>query len=250
MKKISGYLLLAMVLSIFLSAYTDAGSETQEPRLITVTGDAAVKVVPDEVAMTLGVETWHRELSVAKKRNDQHVSRVIAVAKRYGIQSKHIQTDFISIDPHYSDDYWRDELEGYFIRKTVVITLKDISKFDDLLTDVIEEGVNYIHGIDFRTTELRKYRDQARALAINAAQEKATALAQELGQEVGVPQMIREDQTGWWSWYGAGWWGYRYGSMSQNVVQNAGGDFSGFEGSIAPGQISVTARVTVTFVLD
>ncbi len=46
-----------------------------------------------------------------------------------------------------------------------MVTLKDITQFDDLLTELVAANVNYIHGIQFRTTELRQYRDQARALA-------------------------------------------------------------------------------------
>ncbi|MCK5634348.1 MAG: SIMPL domain-containing protein, partial [Anaerolineales bacterium] len=118
-----------------------------------------------------------------------------------------------------------------------------------LLTAVTEAGATNVHGIDFRTSELRKYRDQARALAVQAASEKAEAMAGELSISVGTPKSINEDHVGWWSWYGYGWWGSRYAGMSQNVVQNASGPSSDFEGAFAPGQISVNARVTVTFEL-
>jgi hypothetical protein len=129
------------------------------------------------------------------------------------------------------------------------MTLRDLSRFEDLLSQALTAGVNYVQGIEFRTTELRKHRDEARALAIQAAREKATALAGELGQDVGEPQTIQEDQSGWWSGYSA-WWGSRWGgTMSQNVIQEMGG--TGWTGgsSVAPGQIDVTARVTVSFEL-
>ena len=102
-----------------------------------------------------------------------------------------------------------------------MITLKDISAFDAVLSDALEAGATYVHGIQFRTTELRKHRDEARALAIRAAHEKAVALAQELGQEVGQPHDIREDQSQWWSSYNT-WWGGRASTMTQNVIQEGG----------------------------
>ncbi|HSM15517.1 MAG TPA: SIMPL domain-containing protein, partial [Gemmatimonadales bacterium] len=109
---------------------------------------------------------------------------------------------------------------------------------------------NYVHGIQFRTTELRTHRDTARAMALRAAQEKARLMARELDREVGKPVLIREDHSGWWSWYG-GWWGSRGGqAMAQNVTQNAPPTGGALEGTTAPGQISVTARVTVTFDLE
>lgn len=226
------------------------GEHQPEPRTVTVTGDAEVRVVPDEVILTLGVENWSKDLDAAKRRNDEIVQGVLAVARRYDIDAKHVQTDHVSIEPRYEDSYEQKEFIGYFVRKTVVVTLRDISKFEDLLSSVLEAEANYVHGVQFRTTELRKHRDEARALAIKAAREKAVALAGELGQEVGQPLTIREEQAGWWSWYNA-WWGSRWGGMvSQNVVQNAGpGAYEG-DGSLAPGQISVNARVTVEFELQ
>jgi uncharacterized protein len=217
-------------------------------RLITTTGDAEVRVVPDEVVLTLGVETSDLVLDVAKKQNDDIVKKVFALAQGRGVEPKYIQTDYISIEPRYQDNYEKRDFLGFFVRKSIVITLKDISKFEDLLSSALGAGVNYVQGIDFRTTELRKHRDEARALAIKAASEKANALAKELGQQVGSPQTIREDQNEWWSSYSS-WWG-RWATGAQNVVQNAGGSAApGPDETLAPGQITVNAKVTVSFEL-
>jgi uncharacterized protein YggE len=244
--------LAALALIFSLSAWTGNQLPSDEPGVITVTGEAEVRVVPDEVILTLGVETWDEDLIRAKSQNDERVKEVLAIAQTYGVESRYIQTDHISIEPRYEDNYEKDDLIGYFVRKTVVITLKDISQFDNLLTGVLDADVNYVHDIQFRTTELRKYRDEARALAIKAAQEKATALAGALDQNLGKPRAIQEEQVGWWSWYNS-WWGARWGnnSMSQNVIQEAGGSsLTSDDGSIVPGQIAVKARINVSFELE
>jgi len=247
MKQTQG-LILAVVCAVFLvGAIGLPTPAASNPGSITVSGEAVVKVVPDEVLITLGVETFHRELSVAKRRNDINIEEVIKITKRYAVDAKDIQTDYISIEPSYEDSYPYTNLSGYFVRRTIVVTLRKIDVFEDLLTAVTEAGATNVHGIDFRTSELRKYRDQARSLAVQAASEKAEAMAGELSISVGNPMSIHEDQVGWWSWYGYGWWGSRYSGMSQNVVQNASGPSADFDGAFAPGQISVNARVTVTF---
>lgn len=239
------------ILSLFLFAWGCAHSGIgSEPRLITTTGDAEVRVVPDEVILTLGVETSDKDLKVAKDLNDQRVKKVLAVASDFGIDPKHVQTDHVSIEPRYRDHYERRDFLGYFVRKSIVITLKDISQFEDLLTKALEAEVNYVHGIQFRTTELRKHRDEARALAIRAAREKAVALGKELEQSIGAPHSIHENASGWWSGYNA-WWGGRWRApMAQNVSQDAGGGMSSEGGSLAVGQITVNARVTVSFFLE
>jgi len=227
-----------------------------KPRLISVSGDAEVRVVPDEVVFTLGVETSNKSLEKAKAENDQRIKSIIKTAKKIGIEEKHIQTDYLSLQPSYDDrskfssSGGDSEIEGYFVRKTLVISLRDLTTFENLSSAVLEAGANYVHGVEFRTTELRKHRDQARALAIKAAKEKATALAKELGQTIGEPYSIQENRTWWGSGYNR-WWGGGWGrSMSQNVVQNTqGGPAGDSDTGVALGQIKVNATVSVSFEL-
>jgi uncharacterized protein YggE len=218
------------------------------PPTVSVSGSAAIEVIPDEVTLILGVETWHPELSVAKRRNSSSVEAVIQVIKSSGVRPEKIQTDHIDIVPTYQEYSYPKQVEGYFVRRTVVAKLHDLSKFDDLLSRVIEEGANYVHGIEFATTELRRYRDEARALAMQAAREKAEALSSEAGCKLGQPVSVREDYANWWSGYSRGWWGAGWGSGAyQNVIQNAGVPALAAEGGFAPGQIQITAQVSATF---
>jgi uncharacterized protein YggE len=216
---------------------------------ITASGDADVNVVPDEVVLMLGVETWDKDLAIAKNQNDARVKKVLALTQTFQIESKHVQTDQISVEPRYTDGYTQCDLIGFFVRKSIVVTLKDLTKFEDLLTGVLGAGATHVYNVQYRMTELRRYRDQARALAIRAAQEKAKAMAGELGQKAGKAITIREEYSNWWSSYSWRWGGAQ--SMSQNVTQNVGGSGASLDNSaIALGQITVNARVTVTFELD
>lgn len=238
-----------LLLVPLLIACAGCGLNDEEERLITVSGDAEVRVPPDEVILTFGIETWDKDLSTAKKENDRRTRKVIALAKKFSIEPKHVQTDHISIDPTYDSYYDHSSIRGYTVRKTVVFVLRDIDAFEDLLSSALQSGANYVHGIEFRTTEIRKHRDAARALAIKAAHEKATDLAGELGQAIGDPQAIDEEYANWWYWYNS-WWGSRYGgAMTQNVIQNVEGEYAETDGSIALGQIKINARVRVSFAL-
>jgi len=227
-----------------------AESVPQEPGLVTVTGDAEVRVIPDQVVLTLGVETKDLDLEVAKDQNDAIVKRVRAPADEYGIEPRHVQTDYLNIEPRYEDHYSerKSEFIGYFIYRTIVITLDEIDQFEDLLSDVLDTGATHVHGIQFLTTELRRHKDKARALAINAARDKAEAMAGELGLGIGEPKEIRENQSTWYSAYGS-WWGYRPTGLAQNVIQQVGTSDYDADSALAPGQISVRAQVSVAFYL-
>lgn len=243
MKKI-----LAMVSLLALLAHAPLWAhESAAPRTITVSGEAEVKVPPDEVVLTLGVESRHKDLREVKRLNDARMKDILAAVQAAGVASKDIRTDYLNLQPNYDHPAGRPAFIDYTQRTTVVVTLRDVAKFDTLVTAVLQAGVEYIHGIDFRTSELRKYRDEARVLAMKAAREKAVALADVLGQKVGKPRSIQEGQGGWFSSYG-GWWGRGYQGMAQNVVQSAPG--GGQEGPVAPGTVSVRANVSITFEIE
>jgi uncharacterized protein YggE len=231
MQKALRSVVFALVLIMIFTAPLWA-LEKSTPRLITVIGEAEVQVAPNQAILTLGVETWDRNLGIAKRENDERVKRVLDLAKKYGVAPGHVRVDRISIEPRYNDG---EDFIGYRVRKTIVLTVQNLSKFDDLLNSVLEAGANYVDGVQFRTTKLREYRDQARALALKAAKVKAKSMAKELGQKVGRPYTIVEEQ-------------YEKG-MPPNVIQGAGDSSGGADKSIALGQISVNARVRVSFEL-
>jgi|SRR3974390_151616 len=220
---------------------------------ISITGDADVKVVPDRVTVTLGVETRTKDLPSATSQTDAAVERVIAVAHHLGVDPSDLQTDFIHVGLSYNSNS-PTVIDFYTATKAIQVVLKDTSKFEPLLKESLKAGANYIYGVEFSTSELRKYRDQARALAVKAAIEKAQDLAKAGGFTVSPkPLSVTSYSYGGGSSYGlcCGWspyYGYQSSQMSQNVVQNvASGGGSSSPGSVALGKINVTAAVTMTF---
>jgi uncharacterized protein YggE len=216
---------------------------------VSVSGEAEIRVVPDEVVLSLGVESFDPVLKTAKAANDERIKRTIAAARNQGVPAENIQTDYIGIEPRYRDGNIALELQGYVVRRTVIVRLRDVSRFENLLTDALDAGVTHVHGIEFRTTELRKHRDEARTLALRAAKEKAALLASELGRRPGAVQTIGEASYGYFSSYGS-YWGSRYGMQAQNAVQSFGGAAVASDSALAPGQISIRVSVSATFALD
>lgn len=239
------------VLSLVLFPLGVAAQDAQQRATIDVQGSADVKVVPDQVFIVFGVETSDPTLTVAKSRNDEGTRKLLALTRELKIDPKYVQTDFISIEPweHELRDENRTMRVEYRVRKNIAVTLSDTGKFEELLSRALEGGVNHVHGVQFRTTELRKHRDHARELAIQAAKEKAALLAGKLGRQVGPAIRISEYSGGWYSPYS--WWGGQgYGSNAMSQVSSQAGEASASEGTIAFGQITVTASVSVSFALQ
>src|SRR5262245_19865426 len=235
---------IALFMLVAFPAITSAQNNI-EPPLITVTGQAEVCVPPDEVLFTLAVENVDRDMVVAGKKTDDSVKQILAIARKHNVKPEDVQTSQISIQPKYNTDdlpYESRErvkrvLIGYEVSKTVAIRLREIARFDELLADVLKAGITRLSNLEFRDSQIRKHRDEARRMAIRAAQEKAKLLAGEIGQSIGPAYSISENTTD----------SSRASGTLQNYVSTQTGETSDTESAIATGSISITVQVTVRF---
>ena len=72
---------ITLVLAL-LSAAMPAAAQSTIQRTITVTGQAEIKVAPDEVLLSIGVETDNLDIARARADNDARVKAVVAAATR------------------------------------------------------------------------------------------------------------------------------------------------------------------------
>ena len=219
-------------------------------RSVHVSGTAVVNVTPDRVLIQLGVQSNGFTPQLAEAANSGTIFRVIQAIKKEKVEEKDIVTDRYVIDPIY-EDYDDLHIKGYRIYNMVAVTLRDINKANDVIIAALGAGANQVVNVEFYLSDLRKYRDQARELAMVAAGEKAQDLAQAAGAEAGCVLSISENT---WSYFSGGWWGRNNNLWTQNTVQNipsgtGSGDSSEF-GPVNLGQISVRAEVSASYSLE
>jgi len=223
--------------------------------LVSTTGSAEIRVVPDLADLLFQVEARNASLTKARIEQADRTSKVLTALRRAGIKETELQTSQVEIVPHYDNREGepfapadgRRPVESvtarfYSVSQYVSCTLHDVNKIPNVTADAVAAGVTGIQGASLRTSELRKYREQARAQAIRAAKEKAVALTGELGAKVGRPFTITENS-------------YDGGTQFFNsaVYQRSAAAPSSSEGSqstFAPGTISVSANVNVSFNLE
>ncbi len=220
-------------------------------RSILVSGAAVVNVVPDRALIQLGVQSNSTSVRAVERANSNAIQAVMNAVRALGVESKDITTDWYVVQPVY-ENYEDMAIEGYRINNMIAITLRDVSKTSQVISAALQAGANQVINVDFYTSDLRKYRDQARELAMTAAREKAQALASAAGAGTGCVLSINENS---WSSYN-GWWGL-YGrstgqnQWAQNVIQNvapaAGVSSTAGDEPISLGQISIRAEITASF---
>lgn len=234
----------AVAALLLLSGAAAAPAEDNPaPRLVTVAGEAEVSVSPDEVVFDVTVQTFGKVLKTAKTQTDEQLKGLVAVVRRSGVAEADMQTEYVRVTPQFRGNDASRAFLGYWVRKDLVITLRDMSRAEGLLSEMLDFGVWRVNGVTFRTSELRRHRDAARALAMKAAQEKAAALAGAVGQKIGRAYSIEEEVPP-----------ARDLSMANatansfSTVETASD--SSWEGTLAPGKIKISAKVTVKFVLE
>jgi hypothetical protein len=224
------------------AAASAPAQDRREPNLVTVAGEAEVSVSPDEVVFDVTVQSFSKELKLAKTQTDERLKGLLALARRNGVAEPDTQTDYIKVEPQFRGNDSSRTFLGYWVRKDLVLTLRDVARAEALLSEMLDFGVWRGNSVTFQTSELRRHRDAARALAMKAAQEKAAALANAVGQKIGRAYSIEEEVP-------------TRASAMQNASSNSFSTVetaadSSWEGTLAPGKIKINARVTVKFVLE
>lgn len=217
-------------------------------RTVQVTGAATINVVPDRAFIRLGVQSNGSTVDAVENINSAAIQKVIKALTGQGVEPGDISTDIYIVEPVY-ESFDSLYIKGYRINNEVAVTLRDVKKTSAVISTALKAGANQVNNVEFYTSELRKYRDQARELAVSAAREKAQALASTAGAEAGCVLSISENS---WSYYNGWWYGRNQNLWTQNTIQNAAPATDSSTVSDEPislGKISVKAEISATYSL-
>jgi uncharacterized protein YggE len=221
-------------------------------RTIQTSGSAVIRVQPDKVTIRLGVETFGVTPRESQASNARLIEAVIKAVRSKEVPAQDIATDFFAVYPQHEYSNSVRKVVGYWAHNTIVVTVRQVNKLSAVLTSALEAGATNVDDVTFSTSRLRELRDQARAMAVKAALEKAHGMATAAGATLGDTQHIA-DQSQWqyYGWY----WNSRMSTaanlanFSQNVVQTAPGGQEApppEDGEFSLGQIAVQAQVKLT----
>lgn len=227
--------------------------ESTTPRLISTTGSAELRVVPDLADLHFNVEVRNPDLILAQQQQAQRAKKVLVALRAAGVTEAELQSSQSQITADYTNGSYQEtgKVRFYQVSQSVSCTLHDVKKVPDVTAAAVVAGATGVQEASLRTSQLRKFRDEARVKAIHAAKEKATALATELGAKVGKSYTITEgtgDLSGVPAWSGITRNTNYYYNGQQTERSAVGSDDT--TPTFAPGTISISARVSVSFVLE
>ena len=129
---------LIFLLSSFLFASLTYANENNSG--IEVAGTAKLHVTPDIARFSFSIHYRGTVLSDVKQKVDKHTSGLIKRAKKLAIKQNDINSSTITIYPQYN--HKTQSLIGYDVSRTVKITLKDLSKYSELVNSAIALHLN------------------------------------------------------------------------------------------------------------
>jgi uncharacterized protein len=228
MKKVA----LILIVTIITMAQ---GQETKHIPLVNVSGEGKIKVNPDELVVTVSLETKGAEAAIVKKGNDEKIDAVLKYIKKMGILKENYQTQNVSLYPNY--DY-ENKKHNYVANQTIQIFVKDLSKYEELMDGLVKTGINRIDSVEFKTSKLKQLQVEARKLAVLDAKNKAQDYVAALGQKIGKAFTISDQSQ-------MDYPQHKYAAMSDVQMDQALP-----RETLAIGQIEVISSVTISFVLD
>src|SRR5579859_7840201 len=175
------------------AALTAATAPASGGARITVTGTGNVSGVPNQLALSMGVQTSAGSVAAALRQANSAVRAVTSALSRTGVSASDIQTSGLSIYPNYSGG--SGVPHGYQVSEQLTVTLRRLSTAGSQISAAARAGGNatVVDGVSLNLSDTSTLLATARARAVADAKAKATAYARALGRPLG--QVISMSET-------------------------------------------------------
>ncbi len=213
--------------------------EVDYTNTVTVAAGAKVEIEADIATLTIGVRGAGQEATVATRRVASKTQSVLEALRRVGVTEEELSTGGVRLSRV-------TDRKGNFVRYVATASIKvKTERLDDLgriIDAAVAGGATSLRGLDYDVKDRSAAVDQALRDAMAFARDKATALAEADGRQVGEAIVISEFDS-------------RPPRSASVEVQGAVLEGSSRDGGAAafiplvPPTLSAQARITVTFEL-
>jgi uncharacterized protein YggE len=217
--------------------------------IVSTSGTATVKVTPDKVSVTVGVETRGDTAQEAAAANAELMEKVLAALKELGIAEDQISTNWYSVWPVYE---WKSppcieifpqppecapksEIVGYSASNSVTVTVDADEDVGKVIDTAVGAGATNVNGAYFfvSTERQEEIRQDLIADAIANARSRADKAAAAVEMEVTGVKSINLNDVYFPIFY-------------RDLAQSAEGGST----PILPGQQEISQSVQVTFLMS
>lgn len=238
--------MLKNILALFLLISTaPAFAETVVQPSISVVGFAESKISPDKASINVEAYSENKDLNTAKKEQDEKVKKLVALAKKQGIDEDQITTRYANVQPLY--DYLpntnKPKFRAYSLSNQIEIEVLDITKVGPLMDALVAANFDRIQGVQFGLKNRRAAEDALLKQALGNARAKAGGMVEALDAKLGKPITISESG----SYNPPPILMAKAQRMEMAVAADAGGSMQSYSPT---GLIEIQQTVNVTFAME
>jgi hypothetical protein len=181
-----GSIYLALLSWNAAKAHDYIGISPIEPHSISIMGEGKVVGVPDIANLQLGYSIEKTTVAAAQKDNTDKMNAMIDKLKKdFKIDAKDIQTADYNIAPQYDYNNGKQTLRGYQVSQNLNIKVRQMDQVSNIIQAAGSSGLNQVGNLSFTIDNPENLKQQARAMALAQAKEKAEALANVVGVKLG-----------------------------------------------------------------
>ena len=174
--------------------------------------------------------------TLPKRRNDAftRMQSVIDAIVAQGVAREDIKTRSINISTEY-DQQDRTKIRAYRVSSSVQVQIRNVSTTSQVIDAAVAAGANRVDGISFAVADQTPYKDQARALAMANARQKADQLASLAGMRIVAVKAISRVRRNVYA-----------GALGASGVRGS----RGRPGSGGAGEQEVRTQVSVVYIIE
>lgn len=165
--------------------YTMQAQNKEDRRYIEVTGAAELKVVPDEIYLSISL---NEKDTKDRHSLDEMEREMIAVLRKLNIPTENLSIS--GADSNLEKAFWTGK--KIYARKTYILKLTDANSIGQVLRELEKKGISNVNLARVDNSQMEKYRKEVKILAMKAAKDKADYLLHAIGEQTGKPIFIQE----------------------------------------------------------
>ena len=241
----------AALLIVALTAFTIASEpkknvaaqDTSTDRTITVSGSGQVMLDPNLARVYLGVDSTADTAEAAMQQNAASMGTVIDQLKALGIAETDIKTTGLNLYP-YTEPFPKplgpetppiaQRQQRFRASNNVQVVVRDLSKVAQVVDTSVARGANMVSGVSFGLSDDSAGQEPAMQAAVTSARKQADFLAKQTGVTITGVKSVSA------------------GGFSPSPIpfaEGRGGAAPAASTPIQPGQLTVTANVTVVYLI-
>ncbi len=186
---------LTFFLFVLFAHQSFAGSVPDVPHIV-VTGEAELRATPDTLTLSLSIAETGFEVPAARDSVESRSIRLINALAALDIAKEDIRSARLQITPHYN---WNNKAQIYVgteVSRTVDVTLRELSRYDNLIRSIIDAEVAQIHSTRLSSSKEKELRQEALAAAIADGMDKARIMVAHLPEQIGAVYSIAPSVSG------------------------------------------------------